>query len=304
MGDDAAAYRSARRRLWGLAYRLTGSSADADDIVQETFVRWLARSPEETPPVGWLVRVATRLAIDTLRARRRRRYDGAWLPAPAARSDDDWRDTYASGEPAPEYRYDLLESVTFAFLVALETLDPRQRAVVVLRDVLGHSAAETAACIGTTEGNVRILHLRSRRALAGYDQARVVPSRELRERHRAALERLLAALAAQDARALEALLADDVRTVTDAGGEFTALAATLAGRDRVARLYLRATASRAAGGPTIDVRVLNGMPAAVIALATPVRRQAPLTVMHLELAPDGLVQAIHTVLASRKLTAL
>jgi len=303
--DAARAFPSQRRRLWGLAYRLTGSAADADDVVQEAFVRWLERAPDgDLPPDAWLVRVATRLGIDALRARRRRTYVGAWLPAPVGRSDDEWIESYANSEPDPELRYGLLESVTFAFLIALEALSARQRAVLLLRDVLGYSAAETAALVGMREGNVRVLHLRARRALASYDQARCVPTPELRARHRAALEHLLGALGAQDAHALEALLADAVRTVTDGGGEYTALLAPLVGRERVALFYLRAALNRAAGGVTAEIRLVNGLPAAVLTLARPVRRQAPLTVMTLACALDGRVQAIHTVLASEKLAAL
>jgi RNA polymerase sigma factor (sigma-70 family) len=301
---SAAASAALRRRLWGLAYRLTGSAADADDVVQETFLRWLEGSPAgDQPPDGWLIRVATRIGIDALRARRRRAYVGPWLPTPVDGSDAEWVDVLAHPAPGPESRYGLLESVMRAFLVALEALGPRQRAVLLLRDVLGYSAAETAAIVGTTAGNVRVLHLRARSRLATYDEVCSVPSPELRARHRAVLEQLLAALAAQDTRALETLLADSVRTVTDGGGEYTALRRPLVGRDGVMRFYLQAARNRVAGGVSTDIRMLNGMPVAVIVVARPVRRQAPVTVMSLGLAPDGRVRDIHALLAPRKLAA-
>ncbi len=283
-----------RRRLWGLAYRLTGCAADADDVVQETFARWLERSPESPAPDAWLVRVATRIGIDVLRARRRRGYVGPWLPSPVA--DE------ATDDPAS--RYGLAESASVAFLIALEALSPRPRAVLLLRDVLGYSAAETAAIVGATEGGVRVMHLRARRALAEYDRARTLPSAELRARHRAVLERFLAALAAQDARALEALLVEDVRTRTDGGGRFTALRAPLQGRARVARFFLRAAQQRAAAGVETQIVPLNGMPAAVLRLARPVRRQAPVVVLTLQLAADGRVREIDAVMAPAKLTAV
>jgi RNA polymerase sigma-70 factor (ECF subfamily) len=295
-------YDTHRKRVWGLAYRLTGNVEDADDVVQETFARLIERPPRDTSALdGWLLRVATRLGIDAVRGRRRRAYSGAWLPAPVEADDEDWLECFASNEPDPEARYGLLESVTFAFLVALEALSPKQRAVLLLRDVLGYSTVEAARILGTSDGNVRVVHLRARRAMANYDASRHVPDAESRARHRVALERFLACLAAQDTRALEALLSESVRTTTDAGGAYTALAAPMDGRARIARFYLRATANRVTGGPSVEVRIVNGMPAAVIALARPVRRQAPLTVLFLEFDAADQVRAVHTVLAPSKL---
>ena len=188
--DLGALFRAQRQRLWGLAYRMTGSAEDADDVVQETFVRAVEKAPEaprdEVP--RWLARVATNLSIDALRRRRRRAYVGPWLPAPLAGEPE----LPASSDPDAEARYGAAESATFAFLVALEVLGPRQRAALLLRDVLGCSASETAEILATSAGNVRILHLRARRALEDYDAQRCVPTPELRERHRLALERFLA----------------------------------------------------------------------------------------------------------------
>jgi RNA polymerase sigma-70 factor (ECF subfamily) len=301
-----ALFRAERGRLWGLAYRLTGSAADADDVVQEAFARLAARpaesAPEEAGP--WLARVATNLGIDALRRRRRRAYAGPWLPSPIESADPDALDAHPSERPDPEVRYGLAESATYAFLLALEALGPRQRAVLLLRDVLGHSARETADLVGASEGSVRVLHLRARRALEAYDRERCVPTPELRERHRAALQRFLDCLLAQDARGLEAILAESVQTVTDAAGEYTALATPLAGRDRVARLYLMAALHRQAGGTRTEIRLVNGLPAALVTLQRPVRRQAPRTLLRCELDPDGRIRLVHAVLAPRKLAAL
>jgi RNA polymerase sigma-70 factor (ECF subfamily) len=121
---------------------------------------------------------------------------------------------------------------------------------------------------------------------------------------RGAVPRFLACLATQDGRALEALLADSVRTVTDAGGEYTALATPLAGALRVARFYLRAALHRQAGGAAVEVRMVNGLPAAILSLARPVRRQAPRTVILFDVGEDGAIRAIRTVLAPRKLGAV
>jgi RNA polymerase sigma factor (sigma-70 family) len=304
-GEARRALEVQRQRLWRIAYRLTGSAADADDVVQEALVRWVEHSAAGPPPTGgWLIRVATHLGIDALRARRRRGYVGSWLPEPIVGSDDESLSVGEGHALDAEVRFGLAESATLAFLVALEALTPVQRAVFLLRDVFDYSAAEAAECVGTSEGNVRVLHLRARRALASYDLTRCVPTNELRDRHHATLDRLLQALRLQDGRALENLLSETVRTVTDGGGEFTALREPLVGRARVSLFYLRAALNRAARGPMPEIKLLNGLPAALITLARPVRKQAPLTVMSLQLAPDGRIQEIYTVLASAKLAAL
>lgn len=261
----AGIFGTQRRRVWGLAYRLTGSAEDADDIVQETFTRLIERSPPDDRALeAWLMQVAVRLGIDAVRSRRRRSYPGPWLPAAVEASDEDWLDSFASNDPDPETRYGLLESATLAFLLALEALGPRQRAVLLLRDVLGRSAAETAELLDTSEGNIRVLHLRARRAMDRYDSTRCAPTAELRARHQDVLERFLTCLASQDTAGLEAMLTEAVRTETDAGGAYSALAAAMEGRARVARFYLRAALNRAAGGALLETRMVNGMPAALM----------------------------------------
>jgi RNA polymerase sigma factor (sigma-70 family) len=133
-----SAFRSHERFLWGLCYRMTGSAADADDLVQDTFARAIAQPPPDTTSSlrPWLVRVAMNLARDHLRRRRRRAYDGPWLPAPVD-------ELPPAHEPAATTaRYDLMESVTIAFLLALEALSPPQRAVLILRDEVRRRAAE------------------------------------------------------------------------------------------------------------------------------------------------------------------
>jgi RNA polymerase sigma-70 factor (ECF subfamily) len=300
-----ALFRAQRRRLWGLAYRLTGSAEDAEDVVQEAFARLVSRPPEGAPETlgPWLARVATNLGIDALRSRRRRSYDGPWLPTPV--EDPEEAVTEPAWEsPDPEARYGLVESSSYAFLVALEALSPRQRAVLLLRDVLGHSALEAAQVIGASEGSIRVLHMRARRALADYDRRRCVPTPELRERHRATLQRFVDCLQAGDARGIEEILAASVETVTDAGGEYTALATPLAGRERVARLYLMAARMRAEGGVRTEIRMVNGLPAALVTVLRPVRRQAPRTLLRCELDAEGRIRLVHAILAPAKLASL
>src|SRR5262249_59509545 len=124
------AFRANERFLWGLCYRMTGCAADADDLVQDTFVRVLARPPRMDDPLRpWLVRVAMNLGRDLLRRRRRRPYVGPWLPSPIETGDEESPPSFEptlEGGLTTEGRYDLLESVSFAFLVALEALTPQQ----------------------------------------------------------------------------------------------------------------------------------------------------------------------------------
>ena len=298
-----ALFRTHERMLWGLCYRLTGCAADADDIVQETFVRALerGRGPDDPTWRAWLVRVAANRGLDLLRHRRRRGYLGPWLPSPIETDLEEW----AASEPrdAPEARYERLESVTFAFLLALDALTPKPRAVLLLRDVFDYSAAETGSVLDMSPENVRITHHRARRAMQAYDRDRCRPTAARREQTQQALETLLRCLLNQDAPALEALLADSVRTTIDGGGEYTALADVLVGRAKVALLHLR-VARRRSGGARIALRLVNGMPAAIIEYASAVRRQAPRAVLRCEVGADGRITALHSVLAARKLTAV
>jgi RNA polymerase sigma-70 factor, ECF subfamily len=294
------AFREHRSFLWGLSYRLTGNAADADDVVQETFVRAMrsppARSDEPWRP--WLVRVALNLGRDLLRRRRRRGYEGEWLPSPIATEDEP-----VDPQPGPAGRYDRLESVTFAFLLALEALTPAQRAVLILRDVFDYSVRETAHSLEMSEAAVKTTHLRARRALSAYDRARPPRGAAHRERTAAALERFLTCLAQQDVAGVEAMLAEDVVSLSDGGGEFHAARRPVHGRDRVARLFFGVARQ---GGPPVamEVRLLNGLPALVADIAPRGKEWGPRIVIQCEIDAQGLIKRLYGVLASRKLTAL
>jgi RNA polymerase sigma-70 factor (ECF subfamily) len=304
----AEAFEEHRGLLWGLGYRLTGSAADADDVVQETFLRAVEHPPPDTtkPWRPWLVRVAVNLGRDVLRRRRRRRYVGPWLPSPIETDDAEvlgaLEATLSTGETT-EGRYDLLESVSYAFLLALEALTPRQRAVLLLRDVFDYGVRDTAEALGSTEGAIKVTHHRARRAMADYDRRRVRPTASLQARTRAALESLMRAFADGDVRRAEALLAADVRAVNDGGGEFVAARVPILGRERVARFYGNVSRGGAAGA-RVEVRMVNGLPAMVLRHASPKRGIAPVSVTSIELDADGLVAAVRSIVATRKLTAL
>lgn len=286
--------------LWALGYRLTGSAAEAEDIVQETFVRALERPPRDLtrPWEPWLVRVATNLGIDALRRRQRTSYPGPWLPSPVE------LDATLVSQPQQaldsEARYERLESLSYAFLLALEALTPKQRAVLVLRDVLGYSGREAAQAVGTSEGNVKVVLHRARTAMDAYDRARCLPTRELQERTRHSLEQFMRCLLERDLDGLEKLLVEDVRTFTDGGGTYTAVPKPLEGRTRIIQLYL-SVARRRAEGARFEFREVNGLPALWIEFAQTVRQQAPRVLLRCELNADGRIREIHAILAPSKL---
>ncbi|MRG96223.1 sigma-70 family RNA polymerase sigma factor [Polyangium spumosum] len=300
-GDELA--REHRRYLWGLCYRLTGSAADAEDLVQETLLRALERPPAraDEPVRPWLTRVAVNLGIDRLRARRRRVYDGPWLPSPVETAEDAAQEIGI--EPVEtEGRYDLLESVSMAFLVALEALTPRQRAIVLLCDVFDWSVREAAEALGMTETAVKTMHHRARRALSDYESSRTRRTPELVEKTRVALGRFLAALGSGDGAALESMLHAEVRHLSDGGGEFFAARRPIVGRDRVGRLMV-GLAKRVDAGARVSFRMVNGMPAAVLE-RPPMRKIAPRSILQCEIGEDGAIRAVYWVLATKKLTAV
>lgn len=293
----ALAHRTHARALWAVCYRMTGCAADADEVLQDTFVRALEARPKvsaDAPLAPWLFRVAMRLCIDRLRARRAQGYPGPWVPSPV--------DTEALVVPTPPTaRYDVLETASVAFLLALEVLSPEQRAVVVLRDVFDWSAAEVAACLETSEPNVRQLHRRARVLLADEDGRRPRLDGAQRARHREVLERFFAALASGDAEAARALLADDVRALTDGGGVYQAAMVPVIGAQRVLTFFSRLLRLR--GLPTgLDYREVNGLWAADATFAVHAPRDAPRSVMGVALDARGRIDLIYSVLAPGKLT--
>lgn len=295
-----------RRFLWSLAYRVTGSAADAEDVVQETFVRALERPPARTdqPWRPWLVRVALNLGRDLLRRRRRRGYQGPWLPGPVETGE---RDPPSFDPPdlagLPSARYDLMESVSMAFLLALEALTPTQRAVLILRDVFDYSVREASCALDISEANVKTTHLRARRAMRGYDGSRRPPTAEARQRTGVVLRRFLAALGTGDVGTLESLLAEGVRVRSDSGGEFASARRTVTGRAKVLR-FLLGIAAKGGRGARLEVRNLNGLPAAVGAMDHAPKRWARRGALLLLLDEAGRIGDIFWVLATRKLHAV
>lgn len=298
-----AAFADDRAFLWSLSYRLTGNAADADDIVQETFTRALASPPPDTTAAWrpWLVRVAVNLGRDLLRLRRRRGYPGTWLPSPVPTDGVAPPEPRAPSASEPSARYDLVESASLAFLLALEALTATQRAVLVLRDVFDYSVKETAAALGQSEAGVKTTHLRARRAVASYDARRRPPTAERRARAADSLARFLDCLSRGDAPGAEALLAADVRALSDGGGVYAAARHPIEGRDRVLALYLGL--SRHTHPLRVETRELSGAPAVVFEVA-PRPGFAPRFVVTADVDDDGRITALYTVLAPAKLRAV
>jgi RNA polymerase sigma-70 factor (ECF subfamily) len=248
------------------------------------------------------MRIAINLGRDVLRRRKRHAYVGPWLPTPI---DTDDGDSPPSFEPACEGqtlegRYDLLESVSLAFLQALEALTPTQRAVLLLRDAFDYSAGEVAAVIDTTEGNVRVIHHRARRAIAAYDAQRTAATPATRARTHAILRQFVELLTNGDVAAIERMLAADVKAVTDGGGEFTASRIPVVGAFRVARFFSRLAASRT-GRVHVVIRSINGQPAAVFDFPRARGRRAPRIVLSVDIDRTERIANVWVIASSTKL---
>ncbi|MEV6795980.1 RNA polymerase sigma-70 factor [Streptomyces sp. NPDC051320] len=249
------AFEEHRSVLTGVAYRMLGRVADAEDVVQETWLRWAADSREDVrEPRAYLVRITTRLAIDRLRQAQSRRetYVGPWLPEPLV------TDFGGAAQDTTDQAV-LAESVSVAVLVVLESLSPLERAVFVLREAFGFPFGEIAAVLDRGEAAVRQLAGRARRHVAErkprYDVDPVV--------RRDLTERFLAAAAGGNLGDLLALLAPDVRLVGDSGGKATAPLRVIESADKVGRFVIGAAAK---GLEDAEFRFmeLNGAPGLVV----------------------------------------
>src|SRR3954451_697683 len=214
-----------RELAFRIAYRMLGSVAEAEDVVQEALIRMQDRTPLDNEE-AYLTTVTTRLSIDVLRSARMRResYVGEWLPEPLVHES----------EADPARQAEVGDSLSLAFLVLLESLSPEQRAAFLLHDVFDYGYGEVAEIVGKSEDNARQLAARARRRV----EERRPRFESSRERRDELARRFFAAVEEGDVSSLEALLAHDVALHGDGGGKVPALARSIHGRARVARTLL------------------------------------------------------------------
>jgi RNA polymerase sigma-70 factor (ECF subfamily) len=251
--ETAEVFEELRPLLFSIAYRMLGGVSEAEDIVQDAFLRF-HRAREEgavvDSPKGYLTTTTTRLAIDQLRSarRRRERYVGTWLPEPLL--------TEAASDAAKHA--ETADSLSMAFLVLLESLSPVERAVFLLREVFGYDYAEIAGIVGKSEDNARQLASRARRHVDEHK-----PRFEVSRRQRDELaRRFFAAVEGGDTEALVEMLAADVVLYGDGGGKAPAIPRPISGRERVARMLAAWIELGARAGVTLQPAEINGEPGA------------------------------------------
>ena len=275
-----------RRRLFGIAYRILGTASDAEDIVQEAYVRYhavLAAGTVVETPAAFLTTIVSRLALDHLKSARVRReqYVGEWLPEPI----------FTGGQEAPER----IETLSMAFLVLLETVSPPARAAFVLREVFEYSYAEIAAMLEMGEAACRQVVSRAKKDIEAGRRRHEV-SREERDR---VARRFYEICRTGDAAALEQLLAEDVVFTGDGGGRVPAAARPIRGASKVAQFIRGLLRIANQAGATIEPVEVNGGPGAA---ARDAGGQL-ISVLSFEVA-DGRIAAFHSVVNPDKLRHL
>lgn len=268
MQDALTAFEPQRRRLFGIAYRMLGSVGEAEDVVQESWLRWQgADRTSVRAPAAFLATTVTRLCLNALSSARARRelYVGPWLPEPVSTTDD------------PALGAERAEALSLAVLLLMERLTPAERAAYVLREAFVYSHRDIAAVLETTEANARQLVSRARAHVTAERAAPVAPG--ARDR---LLDAFLTAAQAGDLAGLEAVLSGDVLALADGGGRVTAARKPVHGRVRTAGYLLGVLAKFGRGVDAVPIEV-NGEHAVL-----GVRDGSPVAIWSVEIAPDGV----------------
>jgi len=288
-----------RRRLLGLAYRMLGSMADAEDAVQETYLRWHSADRNKvSEPRAFLMTTTARICLDMLNSARARReeYVGSWLPEPI----------FETATLAPDSQTELAEDLSFALLLTLDQLSPLERAAFLLHDIFDFSFAEVATALERNEEACRKLASRAR---ANVQAARPLgittrPSSPngVAAKHAELLSAFRAATASGDLNALTELLANDVRVITDGGGKVRSALNPVEGADRVARFLVDVTRKRPDAwwrqDFTVRFAMVNGLPGIVV--DSP---EGPVQTAAFEI-DGGLIRALYIVRNPDKLRHL
>jgi RNA polymerase sigma-70 factor, ECF subfamily len=282
---EVDAFEEHRRHLFGVAYRMLGSVSEAEDLVQEAYLRWdRAQAAEVRSVRSYLTAIVTRLAIDRLRSAQRRReeYVGPWLPEPLVAEDD------------PAATAELSESLTVAFLVLLERLNPVERAVFLLHDVFGYDYAEVADVVGRGVNNCRQIARRSRAHLC---EGRPPRYRAAPEEEQRLVQAFTAAATGDDVQGLLSVLADDVVFWSDGGAAHRAARQPVVGPHRVSRLVLNLVQRLP---ERVELRFLraNGEPTLLVSTA-----EGPHLTLGFEVS-GGRIRALHSMVNPDKLRHL
>ncbi len=289
--SDAEVFEAHRDLMFAVAYRMLGTITDAEDAVQDAWLRWSAAHREQVADQrAYLARIVVNTALNRLRSARARReaYVGPWLPEPLLTETG----------PDPADRAELAESVSMAMLVVLESLSPDERAVFVLREVFGFSHAESGAALGRPDAAVRQLAHRAREHV----QARRPRFDVDWDQQRAVTERFLAAAAGGDIEGLMSVLAPNVTLLSDGGGKTKAALRPITGAGKVAR-FMAGVATRpymgmAVSSMSVDAAEINGAPGTLISAGG-----RPVAVLTMAVA-DGRITAIQLLANPDKLTAV
>ncbi len=251
MPSSVEEFESLRPYLFSVAYRMLGSVADAEDMLQEAYLRWQKSAADEIRSLrSFLVTIVTRLCIDRLRSMKttREEYIGPWLPEPLV-----------TDSPTPEEQSQLADSLSFAFLVLLESLSPVERAVFLLREVFGFEFSEIGSVVEKSEANSRQIFSRARQHLADRRDRFVVE----RKNQRRIFEEFLHACQSGDLEQLLKLLADDATLYSDGGGKVTAARRPIQSADHVAR-FLVGIIKKAPADLEMRPALINGSPGVVV----------------------------------------
>ena len=267
--DPSASFEPHRRRLLGLAYRMLGSMAEAEDAVQEAYLRWHDADRENVAePRAFLTTTTTRICLDVLKSARMRReeYVGPWLPDPVT-------DIAAL---APDTQTEMAEDLSVALLLALDRLSPLERAAFLLHDVFDYSFAQVAHTLGRNEAACRQLASRARTRVREARPAGAMPPRAgssaVDAKHAALVSAFITASRSGDVATLTRLLASDAKLVTDGGGKVAAALNVIEGAERVAAFLAGVVRKGWTGDTTVRFDTINGLPGLILS------------------GPDGLVQ--------------
>jgi RNA polymerase sigma-70 factor (ECF subfamily) len=290
--DAAAEFELHRRQLRSIAYRMLGSRAEAEDAVQDAWLRWAdADRASVDNPRAFLARTVTNLCLDRIRSAHAQRevYVGVWLPEPLVDEATDY-------QPGPEAVHEFANDLSYAFMLTLERLSPLERAAFLLHDVFDMNFAEVAAALGRSEAACRQLAARAR-ANVRADRPPVAVSREQEHRLAAAF---IEAIRNGDVQGLAGVLAQDASFASDGGGLVSAVPRMLAGRDRIAKVLVGFGRFHARNGLVARPARVNGLPGFVY--STQMGEVVQTTA--LEITRDGLIGAIYIVRNPDKLRAV